>query len=278
MPGAVVLPYFDCILERFQAGDADVAHAFGRYIHWGYWDHPDRADGSLRDFDQAEERMSQRVCLAAKVQSGQRILDVGCGFGGTLLSLNQHLSDVNLFGLNIDARQLTHARGQLIPRPGNRIELIAGDACRMPFGDAQFDVILCVEAIFHFPGRDRFFAEVRRVLRPGGRFALSDFVPRLVIPQVWDYYDRRFKPVVNRLYGPSDMRCTLADYQRLGRAAGLRLVRREDVTRHTMPTYPILRSLARRLGPDPDGAEQVMQRVESSTRLGLLRYLILTFS
>jgi SAM-dependent methyltransferase len=278
MPGAVVLPYFDCILERFQDGDADVSEAFGRYIHWGYWDHPDRADGSLRDFDQAEERLSQRVCLAAKVQSGQRILDVGCGFGGTLLSLNRHLSDLDLFGLNIDSRQLAHANRQMVPQPSNRIQLVAGDACRMPFGDAQFDVILCVEAIFHFPGRDRFFAEARRILRPGGRLALCDFVPRLVIPVVWDYYDRRFKPVVNRLYGPSDMRCTLADYRRLGRAAGLKLVRREDVTGHTMPTYRVLRPLVRRIAPDPDGAEEVIRRVEFTTRMGLLRYLILGFT
>ena len=148
----------------------------------------------------------------------------------------------------------------------------------MPFADGLFDVILCVEAIFHFPGRARFFAEARRVLRPGGRLALCDFVPRLVIKPLWDYFDRRFKPVVDRLYGSSDMRCTMTDYRRLARQAGLRLALRQDVTRHTMPTYPVLRPLVRRIAPDPDGAELVIKRVEFTTRIGLLRYLILAFT
>ena len=102
-------------------------------------------------------------------------------------------------------------------------------------------------------------------------------MPRLVIGWLWDYFDRRFKPVVNRLYGPSDMRCTLTHYRRLARAAGLKLVGKEDVTSRTMPTYHVLRPLVRRIAPDPDGAEEVIRRVEFTTRMGLLRYLILTF-
>ncbi len=278
-PGPVNLPYFDRILESLRNGDREVAEAFSRYVHWGFWDDTSRADGSLSDFANAAERMSQQVIEAGQVGSGQRVLDVGCGFGGTLADLNRRFDGMELVGLNIDPRQLDRARCDpaLAARGGNRISLLTGDACRLPFVAASFDVILCIEAVFHFAGRDRFLQEVRRVLRPGGRLALSDFVPRLVIPFLWDYFDRRFKPVVTRLYGPSDMRCTVNHYRQLARDTGLELTRVHDVTDNTLPSYRVLRTLVQRIAPDPIGAEQVIRRVEFTTRIGLLRYLILVF-
>jgi len=275
----VNLPYFDRIIESLQNGDIQVAEAFARYVHWGFWDDPARADGSLSDFARAAERMSRQVIAAGRVGDGQHVLDVGCGFGGTVADLNQRFDGMDIVGLNIDARQLERARSdpELAPRGGNRISLLTGEACRLPFAAGSFDVVLCIEAVFHFPARDRFLQEVRRVLCPGGRLALSDFVPRLVIPFLWDYFDRRFKPVITRLYGPSDMRCTVTHYRHLARRAGIELTRVQDVTPHTLPSYRVLRPLVRRIAPDPDGAEQVIQRVEFTTRLGLLRYLILIF-
>lgn len=159
----------------------------------------------MRNYAEAAEGLSWAVLAAAEIGPGRRVLDVGCGFGGTLDLLNRRYSRLELVGLNIDLRQLTRARAQCVPRGENRLALVAADACRLPFADHSFDRVLCVEAVFHFPSRVKFFAEARRVLAPGGRLTPCDFVPRFVIPWLWDFFDRRFKPMVTRL---SPLPCT----------------------------------------------------------------------
>ena len=86
------LPYIDLLLRELQGGAPEALALLGRHIHLGYWADPAQADGSFKDFAAAAERLSWMVCEAGGVQNGQRILDVGCGIGGTVASLNERLS------------------------------------------------------------------------------------------------------------------------------------------------------------------------------------------
>jgi len=277
MTTSIELPYFDILLDEIRRGKQDIATAFGRHVHWGFWDAPGDADGTMPDFAAAAERLSARVCDAARVADGQRILDVGCGFGGTVQHLNERLSGAHLFGLNIDGRQLARARQHVTARPQNAVEFREGDACEMPFDDASFDIVLAVECIFHFDSRERFFAEARRVLRPGGRLALCDFVPTRVGVPLVGVQDLLFGSYIKRFAGPSDISCTLEAYRRLGAAAGMRAVHEQDITRHTLPTYPVLRHVIRETGIHVGTAVWGTGALEWLCRLGLLRYVILAF-
>lgn len=126
-------------------------------------------------------QMNSVLLAAGKVASGQRLLDVGCGFGGTIEQINTEYSAMRLAGLNIDLRQLVAAEAQTKAVNGNHMSWVAADACELPFEDNSFDRVLAVECIFHFSSRERFLGEAAHVLRPGGYLALSDFTPTIAL-------------------------------------------------------------------------------------------------
>jgi len=98
------LPYFDYLLEALATGDESVAKSFGRHVHWGYWQDPAKADLSVADFAEAAENLTAQVCLAATIDNNLSVLDVGCGFGGTVAYLNENYTGMALTGLNLDER------------------------------------------------------------------------------------------------------------------------------------------------------------------------------
>lgn len=266
----VNLPYFDALLRDFQQGKTEIIQSFGNHVHWGYWENINTADGSIKDFTQAAEKLSQKVYDSAKVTDNMRVLDCGCGFGGTISSLNNRFNNMQLIGLNIDPRQLARAKEQVQPRAQNHLGFIEANACQLPFADNSFDVVLAVECIFHFPSRERFFQEVSRVLKPAGTFAISDFVPRQIILPFIQIGSDLAKDTLRKALGHVDLNFSLGDYRKLSRNIGFTPLIEEDITRNTLPTYSLVRKLQKK-------EDRIIKFAEKVTLWGIIRYLILSY-
>lgn len=263
------LPYFDHLLAKIEQDNLAVIESFGRHVHWGYWEHPQQATGTGEDFAEAAENLTAQVCQAARLDDHRSVLDVGCGFGGTIAHINEGYQGMRLTGLNIDGRQLQRARQLVQARPNNQVEFEQGDACQLPFPDHSFDVVLAVECIFHFPDRRQFFQEAYRVLKPGGYLSLSDFVPtrplhpftKIQMP-AWSFYGR-----CNFSYSRQD-------YLSLADATGFLPIVVRDITKGTLPTYSYLRRLAAKQSIGNLSAALETLVAEGLSRSGLLNYEI----
>jgi ubiquinone/menaquinone biosynthesis C-methylase UbiE len=274
----VGLPYIDHVLEDLSDSDADLElrKLFSRHIHWGYWENPSIAACTLESLAMAHEQLSQQVADAGQIQSGQRVLDCGCGFGGTIANLNDRLHDMDLVGLNIDRRQLEIARSNFHPQHGNQAEFIEGDACNLPFDDNSFDRVLAVECIFHFPSRQRFFQEVKRVLRPGGILSLCDFVPREITLSLDKVFKRIIQSRISANYGAVDYSYGIQKYRALANETGLLPLVERDITANTLPTYPVTARVLKQNGRTYHDRDSAVLP-DRLSRLGLIRYMILAY-
>ena len=272
-PSKVVnLPYFDYLLAVLKEGNTAVEKSFGRHVHWGYWETPKLASLTSEDFGQAAENLCAEVCAAASVQNGLKLLDVGCGFGGTIAHINERFSGMDLVGLNLDERQLQRARELVKPLADNRLEFQQGNACTLPFPDQSFDVVMAVECIFHFPDRKQFFKEAYRVLKPDGYLALSDFVASKQLRPFTKLRLHHFG-----FYGKCNLEFGTQQYRQLAAETQFNIEVARNITANTLPTYSYLRRLARQESGASLSAVFETLSAELLSKLGLLHYFIYGF-
>ena len=227
-----VPPYFDGLIAAFEAGYV------GRFVHLGAWDEPPTPLELAQPdaFQQAQVSLNARLLELADLADGQRVLDVGCGFGGTLEVVDQRHQRMALVGLNVDPRQLAICR-HLRPRQGNTLRWVQADAGALPLAGASIDRLLCVEAMFHFDSRRQFFREAARVLAPGGVMAVSDILLRPGVDGV-PGADAALMQTVHQGFGPwPDFWGSDADLAALATAAGLVCTYYRDLADATLPSH-----------------------------------------
>jgi tocopherol O-methyltransferase len=151
--------------------DSFYREIWGEHVHHGLW-HSDTATA-----EEATHHLITEVAAQAQVQPGDRICDVGCGYGGTARTLvREHGAEVT--ALTISEAQYRYALS-LEPSSINPIYLLR-DWLTNGLEPASFDSVIAIESSEHMADLKAFFAEAARVLKPGGRFVVCAWLSRKV--------------------------------------------------------------------------------------------------
>ena len=123
-----------------------------------------------------------RLVKRAGVRAGQRVLDVACGTG--VVSVTAARLGARVTGLDLTPKLLERAR-ENAGIAGVEIDWHEGDVEKLPFGDAEFDVVLSQFGHIFAPRPEVAVGEMLRVLKPGGTIAFSSWPPELFVGRMF---------------------------------------------------------------------------------------------
>jgi ubiquinone/menaquinone biosynthesis C-methylase UbiE len=193
----------------------------------------------------------ERLIAVAAPQPGERVLDLGCGVGHTL----RRIAPLVAFAAGADAtiEMMQAGRDTVVTAPN--AAFAQSDATALPFADASFDLATCRLAAHHFTDVAAAFRDVRRVLRPGGRFVLVDnYAPD----------DPALDMFINELETLRDAshvrNHTIAGWRELLEDAGLRT----SVASELMTTKITTEGWLERSQTPPDRAAEVRRRLRDA--------------
>ena len=163
----------DSVAAAYDAWTEDrlLERLWGEHVHLGHYGEPPRSV----DFRQAKEAFVHELVRWSgldRLPPGSRVLDVGCGIGGSARILASDYG-FDVLGVSISPAQIRRAT-ELTPE-GLSCRFEVMDALALTLPDQHFDAVWTVEAGPHMPDKQRFADELLRVLRPGGCLAVADW-------------------------------------------------------------------------------------------------------
>ncbi len=144
-------------------------------------------------------RMIDTVCLDLQCNSGDLVLDAGCGVGGTAFYIAKKYN-CRVIGLNISQRQIEIAKSQAIKLGlSSQVSFQYADCChQLSFPDNSIDAIINIESACHYNDINSFLKECYRVLKPSKCLAAVDWMTKNNISSF--EYTTYIKPVIDNWF------------------------------------------------------------------------------
>lgn len=225
------------IRSHYQLGTLFYRLLWGPHIHHGLWEGEESAY-------RAQCRLTDTLADMAGIQGHERVLDIGCGMGGSAIRLAR-IRDCQVTGVTLSSVQCHWATAAArFKGVKKKTRFVTADAEQVAFEPASFDVVWSVECTEHLFDKPAFFRRVADWLRPGGKVALG----------VWFEGEDTTRPghhdqveaVCRRFVCPS--LGTRDDYASWLSDTGLQVTHNEDWTDRVVKTWEICKRRVARTG------------------------------
>lgn len=218
------------VIDYFDQTHNDYRLLWGIDRHLGL--HCGFSDEQVRGHDQAVLHMNQVLASMAGISASDRVVDAGCGIGGSALWIAEHIGAA-VVGVNINPRQIEQAR-QLAKerRLDKRVQFHVADFCATRLAGESFNIAWALESACYAEDKRLLLRELWRLLKPGGRLVVADgFLARPTRSKDEGRLVERWR----RGWAIPSVACA-SEFRGWLRDAGFRQIRFEDITRHVVPS------------------------------------------
>ena len=226
----------DDVASHYDELDAFYRDIWGEHVHHGLW---------LRGNESTETAVRQMVELIADeagLKPGDRVCDIGCGYGATARTLTRE-RQVSVTGYTISAEQYAYAMSC-----DPAVSYVLGDWLEVKLEEGSFAAAIACESSEHMADKARFFEQAARALQPAGRLVVGAWLSCDAPSRQQTHY--LLEPICRE--GRMPGLGTEGDYLELAQAAGFSCLRFQDVSRFVESTWPrIAVRFATKLMRDP---------------------------
>lgn len=199
---------------------------WGTSLHHGYW------ITGKESAAEAIANLTRLVARQAALKSGDRVCDLGCGYGAAALLWRREYG-ARVTGVTISEKQFRFAQSSAAAVGG--VQFVLGDALDNRFDATSFDVVTAVESSEHMTDKSKFFREAHRLLRPGGRCVVAAWLSS-AWPGRWQS-SLLLEPICAEGRLPS--LASADEYRELLARAGFRAIEFLDLTSRVKRTWTI---------------------------------------
>jgi len=213
------------IIELYDVISPYYPSLWGEHLHHGYWIVGDESK------EKAQLQLVEHLAQLADIKPRSEILDIGCGMGASSLYLaktyNATVTGITISPVQVEMATTAAAREQI------DVKFLVMDAEAMDF-KKHFDVLWSVESISHYQDRQGFFTSAAKLLKPGGRFAITDWFKKgdLTRAETRKFIDPIDKGMMVEL-------SVMDDYERFLTSNGLQITHREILNKQCAKTWDL---------------------------------------